>query len=285
MKKALNAWTVDAAVGFEEMFRQVKEAGFDGIELNVDSTGHSSHSLTLETTDKELMEIAGFSERYSLPVVSISTSMLWKYSMGATDEPEREMSKNVIRMQLKAAKTLGAGGILIVPGGITQNKSIAKAYEISLKTLVELKPEIEAAKINVGVENVWNGFFMSAYDMMVLIDHADCPYVGAYYDPGNVTSFSWPEYWPEILGERIKNVHVKDFKRGSDAFGGLNSGGEFVQLLKGDVNWEAVIPALRGAGFDGYLTAEVFKDDPEQNYVDYYKEVAGAIDTILKYAK
>ena len=33
MKKSLNAWTVDGAAGFEEMFSQVKAAGFDGIEL------------------------------------------------------------------------------------------------------------------------------------------------------------------------------------------------------------------------------------------------------------
>ena len=36
MKKSLNAWTVDSKTGFEQMFRELKEAGFDGVELNVD---------------------------------------------------------------------------------------------------------------------------------------------------------------------------------------------------------------------------------------------------------
>ena len=39
MLKSLNAWTVDASTGFAEMFRQVRAAGFDGIELNVDAPG------------------------------------------------------------------------------------------------------------------------------------------------------------------------------------------------------------------------------------------------------
>jgi len=286
MKKALNAWTVDSATGFEEMFRQLKEAGFDGIELNVDEAGHSQHSLTLETSDAELGTIKNLSEKFGLPVISISTSMLGGYRMGAPDEADRELAKQIIRTQLKCAKALGASGILIVPGGVPQQKSFIKARELSMKTLLELKPEIEEYKINTGLENVWNGFFMSPYDMTAFIDEAASPYIRAYYDVGNVVAFSWSEYWIEVLESRISHIHVKDFKRGSTSFGGLNSGGSFVDLLKGDTNWEAVIPALQAAGFDGYLTAEVFKEDETQSYTDYYKAVAAAVAEIIsKYAK
>ena len=284
MKKALNAWTVDSATGFEEMFRQLKEAGFDGIELNVDGVGHSSHSLTLETTDAELEAIKALSDKYALPVVSISTSMLGGYLMGAPDEAGRDLAKQIIRTQLRCAKALNASGILIVPGGVTQQKSFIKAYEASMKTLLELKPEIEAAKIYAGLENVWNGFFMSPFDMAAFIDKADSPYISAYYDVGNVIAFSWSEYWIEVLGKRISHVHVKDFKRTDTGFG-TNGGGDWVDLLKGDVNWEAVLPALQAAGFDDYLTAEVFMEEGG-NYISYYKEVSDALDEIIaKYMK
>jgi len=281
MKKALNAWTVDGNTGFEDMFKQLKEAGFDGIELNVDEVGHSAHSLTLETSGEELAKIKALSERFALPVVSISTSMLGGYRMGAPDEADREYAKQIIRAQLKYAKALGATGILIVPGGVPQQKSFIRAYELSMQTLAELKPEIEAAQINTGVENVWNGFFMSPFDMVSFIDKADSPYICAYYDIGNVVAFSWTEYWIEVLGKRIRNIHVKDFKRGGTSFGGLNTGGTFVDLLEGDVDWDAVVPALQAAGFDGYLTAEVFKEDENQSFTDYYKEIADAIGKII----
>lgn len=49
MLKSLNAWTVDSSVCFGDMFRQVRAAGFDGIELNVDEPERSSHSLTMQT--------------------------------------------------------------------------------------------------------------------------------------------------------------------------------------------------------------------------------------------
>ena len=83
-----------------------------------------------------------------------------------------------------------------------------------------------------------------------------------------------------MLGGRIHNVHVKDFKRN----GHLNSGGAFVDLLKGDVNWKAVIPALKKAGFDDYLTAEVFKSDsdtPDMSYEEFYQAVSDAIGKII----
>ena len=284
MKKALNAWTVDGTTGFEEMFSQLKEAGFDGVELNVDEVGHSQHSLTLETSDAELEAIKALSEKENLPIVSISTSMLGGYRMGATDEADRQLAKQIIRKQLKCAKALGASGILIVPGGVPQQQSFVKAREQSIQTLLELKPEIEEAKIYTGLENVWNGFFMSPFDMISMIDEANSSYISAYYDVGNVVAFSWTEYWIEALGNRISHIHVKDFKRSSTAFGGLNGGGSFVDLLEGDVNWKAVIPALKAVGFDGYLTAEVFRGDDSMSFTDYYKKVADAIETIISKA-
>lgn len=280
MKKSLNAWTVDGAAGFEEMFSQVKAAGFDGIELNVDAEGHSAHSLTLATTKEELAAIKALSEKYDLPVVSISSS-LYGGKMGSRDAENREFTKTLLRKQLECAEALGAHGILIVPGGSYPKIPLLEDWKTSMETIVSLKDEIaaagERAGIYVGVENVWNGFFASPLDMARFIDEVDCPYVGAYYDVGNVIAFSWSERWIEVLGNRIHNIHVKDFKRTR----GINSGGTWEDLTEGDVNWEAVMPALKAAGFDGYLTAEVFKADDSMSYTDYYKKVSDGIDKVL----
>lgn len=280
MKKSINAWTVEDAAGFPELFRQVKDAGFDGVELNVDREGHSAHSLTLATTQDELRDIAALSRQYDLPVVSISTS-LYGGKMGSPDAEEREFAKALLRKQLECAQALGSSGILTVPGGQSPRISLSEDYRRSQATLAELRDDILAAGIHVGVENVWNGFFTSPAEMARFIDGLDCPLIGAYFDVGNVVAFSWPESWIEILGKRIHHVHIKDFKRKA----GLNQGGDFVSLTRGDVNWLEVIPALRQAGFEGYLTAEVSIDDwdgPEVTYPDYYKIVAEAIRNILE---
>ena len=250
-------------VTFSEMFRIISDAGFHGIELNVDGKNSSNHSLTMDTSKDTFKEIRNLSQDYNLKIPSISTSLTGG-KLASLDKTTREAGKDIIRKQLECAAELGAGGILTVPGGKSEGLSFIEAYENSLNTIMELKSEIESIKINVGLENVWNGFFVSPFDMKNFIDEINSPYVGAYFDVGNVIAFSDAEDWIEILGPRIQKIHVKDFKRN----GGINRGGLFVNLLEGDVNWDKVIPALRKIGFDGYLTAElgIIKQCPEYLY-------------------
>lgn len=276
MKKSLNAWTVEGSLNFEETFAAVSAAGFDGIELNVDGSG--AHSITLSTTKEEFAAIRALSEKYNLPVVSISTS-LWGSKMGHPDE--WDAARELIRKQLEAAAELGAGGILIVPGGMGGDYTIASVRKNSIEFLKSMKAEIEEIGIFVGVENVWNGFFLSPYDMASFVDEVGSPKIGAYLDAGNMLAFSVSEYWVEILGSRIGCVHVKDYKRN----GGLNSGGTWEDITHGSANWKAIIPELKKAGFDGYLTGEVFKADANMSWEDYYKKVAGEIAEICTYAE
>jgi len=275
MIKALNAWTVDSSTGFADMFGQVKGAGFDAIELNVDRAGRSANSLTMDTSPADLDMIRALSEKHNLPVISISSSL--HGGMGSRDPEEREFSKRLMFKQIEIAKHLGATGILAVPGGIGKDNSIAKAYELSYETLASCAEKITDSKIYVGLENVWNAFFLSPFDMCSLIDKLDTKYISAYYDVGNTVAFTWTEYWIEILGRRISHVHIKDYKRNA----GVNTGGVFVDLTLGGVEWGKVMNALRGAGFDGCLTAEVFKSDENQSFEEYYGEVAKAADRIL----
>lgn len=275
MKKSINAWSVKSETPFEEMFAQIKAAGFEGIELNLDNPG-SAHALTFDTSAAELAAIKALSEKHKLPVVSISSS-LYAGNMGSADEKQRAFAAKILLRQLDLAQALDATGILVVPGGISDTVSLKTAWENSLMTLKALKKDIEAKKIFVGVENVWNCFFNSPFDMVRFIDELDCKYIGAYFDVGNVAEFSDPENWIEILGERIGKIHVKDFKRNN----GTYSGGDWVDLLSGSVNWPKVVPALKTAGYDGYLTAEVFKGDADQTYVDFYTMVSEQLTKII----
>jgi hexulose-6-phosphate isomerase len=277
MKKSINAWTVDGKAGFAEMFTAVKAAGFDGIELNIDKDGSSAHSITPEK-GTDLAALAALSERHGLPIVSISTSV--GGNTGAGDRESRQKAQAVIRRQIECAQALNAGAILSVPGGIGGGVSIKEAYKNSLECYREIGGEITTSGISVCLEQVWNGFFTSPFDMARFIDDLENPGIGAYFDVGNMLAFSWPEHWIDILGSRIRRVHVKNFKRA----GGLYQGGAWVDLPDGDAAWPKVIAALRNAGFDGYLTAETSIGEskvPGITYPAYYKTVASALDQII----
>ena len=110
--------------------------------------------------------------------------------------------------------------------------------------------------------------------MKRFIEEIDSTYVGVYFDVGNVLDFSYPEYWIEILAEKIVKVHVKDYK--TDV-GNING---FTHLLQGDVNWKKVIKALRNSGYDDYLTAELsqYNDFPDKLAEDTENALSGIID-------
>lgn len=273
MKKFINAWSVHGGVDFPELFRRLSLYGFEGVELNIDADNSSAHSLTPDTSAAELEEIRALSEKYCVPVGSISTS-LYGGSLGSPDAAVRESGKELLLCQLDFAAALGATAILVVPGGVGE-VSMRQAYENCFEAISSLKSEIEAREIFVGLENVWNSFFLSPFDMARFVDSFESEYIGAYFDVGNVAVFSRPEDWIDILGKRIGRVHIKDFS-------GVRTlcRGEFVPLLAGAIDWKTVAPALKRAGYDGSLTAEV--DIAREGTEYHYKSISDAIGVIIK---
>jgi hexulose-6-phosphate isomerase len=75
-------------------------------------------------------------------------------------------------------------------------------------------------------------------------------------DVGNVMLTGHPEHWIDILGKRIFAVHLKDFRVSVGNMGG------FADLLSGDVDFPAVIAALRRSGYEGPFTAEIVPSQP-----------------------
>ena len=273
MKSALNAWSCPGHHDFETMFRALKAAGFDGVELNVDDENNPScHSLTVNTTNEELKKIRDLSEKYELPVASISSSLYHGPTLGAGTQAGRDRSRQIMEAQIRCAEALGGTGILVVPGGIGPDCSIAKAWDNNMESLRSLSDIIEGTSVKVGLENVWNNFFIDPFQMARFIDELGVKNVGAYFDVGNVAIFTWPEYWIDILGSRIVKIHVKDFSRCS------GNSGNFVNLLEGAIRWNKVMEALRGAGYDDYLVAELGCMNATPDYL--YRITKDALDEI-----
>lgn len=274
MKKSINAWSLAKELTFEQCFICAKEAGFDGIEFNVDAPG-GGHGLTMDITDAELADIRALSERYELPVVSISSALFGGKLGGAAPE-DGEHAKNVIRKQLQCAKALGAGAVLVVPGADLKTNRWSDMRQNAIRTLQEIAPEVEASGIMVGLENIWNGFFMSPFDMRSFIEQVGSPSIRAYFDVGNVAAFSYPERWIEVLSDLICRVHVKGWRSN-----GLNQGGAWSDLLDGTIDWAKVMKAFEEIGFDGYLTAEVFPLHAYEDMTEFYRETARDLGSII----
>jgi hexulose-6-phosphate isomerase len=141
------------------------------------------------------------------------------------------------------------------PDLIRYDKAMERARE-AVKRLLET-----AEKVNVDlcIENVWNGFLYSPLEMAAFVDSFDSRRLGIYFDVGNGLGFhQHPPHWIELLGERIRRVHIKDFQ---DAFGFLGAY-SFCNLGAGQVPWAETMAALRGIGYDSTIVAEMMPWDP-----------------------
>jgi len=276
LKKGISQWAFPADMNLGSCFKLAKEAKFDGIEVAIAEEGE----INLRSTKNEIKKIVKLSNSIGIEISSLATGLFWDYSLTSDDSAEREKAKNIIKKMLEVASWLEVDTILVIPGAVDvffkpdfPVVSYDKVYECSLKALKELAPLAESYKVNIAIENVWNNFLLSPLEMKTFIDSINSQYVGVYFDVGNVLKNGFPEQWINILGNRIKRVHIKDYKKSIGTVEG------FVNLLYGDVNWPAVISALKEVPYSGFLTAELFP--PKYHPESLIYETSISMDKIL----
>lgn len=246
MKTGINQWAFPAEMPAATALGAAKNIGFETFEVCVGDKGPTP----LDITEKEATAIRTQAEKLGIALTSIGSGMGWQYPLSDPDPKVREQGKEAVRQSLRIARWLGADAVLVVPGIVTPDNPYDAALENALASVQALVPDAEQLQVRIGIENVWNKLLLSPVEMRDFIDQCESEYVGAYFDIGNIILMGFPEQWIRILGSRICKIHAKDFRA---PVGNLDG---FVMLMEGDVNWPAVMAALRDAGYEGPLTAE-----------------------------
>jgi hexulose-6-phosphate isomerase len=154
-----------------------------------------------------------------------------------------------------------------VPGIVNETVSYDQCWNRCIEEIRKVIPMAEKLKVNIALENVWNNFLVSPMEAASYIDQFKSPYVGSYFDCGNILVYGWPEQWIRILDKRLAKVHIKDFSRKiADKQG--KGAGFGVKLLEGDVNWKAVMKSLDDIGYHGWTTVEMPGGDTKEGLKD-----------------
>ena len=199
-----------------------------------------------------------------LVVDSVASGLSWEYSPTHPDPAVRRQSIALYKAALQRCAWLGCHSLLFVPGAIRipwnpdypavpYDKAVARAF-LSVQALLKTA---EKCRVEICIENVWNGMFYSPLEFCAFIDLFGNPLVKAYFDIGNVLGYHQdPADWIRLLGRRIGRVHAKDFKRDVGSLAG------FCDLGRGDVSWPAVTAALRKIGYRRTVIAEMLPWKP-----------------------
>ena len=258
MKTSMSYWCLQGGLEgqkpLNEAIQEVKDLGFDAIELAIQSSG----VLTPEISEQECREIVALAHKTGLEISSLASGESWGSSPTASSPAVRQKIIDFTRKSLQVANWLGVDAYLFVPGAVdvffdpyAEVVAYDVCYDRAHEAVSALLPTAEALGVAVCIENVWNKFLLSPLEMKSFIDSFGSSQVGSYFDVGNVLAFGYPDQWIRILGKRIRRVHIKDYKI---AAGGADG---FCDLLEGDVNFPAIKQALADVGYDGYVTAEI----------------------------
>ncbi len=267
MKKSICQGFFPREMPLVEAAKRAADAGFDGLQVRF---GGETGELCLTTPDDELEKIKKISQELGIAFHSFIPGV--PHRLGDEKAEDRKEAVRMYARAVEVAAKIGAEVMLIHPGPVTSTVTYLDMYNWVMEGLSELRKVAEENKVALGLENVWNKFLMSPLEASDLIDKIDSPYVGIYFDIGNILLFGYPEQWIRILGKRIKEVHLKDFKI-------TRRGNFFTYLLHGDVDWHAVMAALKETGYDGFLSAEL---GPYAQFPDKaLRDISTSIDALL----
>ena len=264
-KKSLKFGMVKENLSIMDKFKLLKDLGFDGVEL--DSPNDLNRNEILDARDK-----------VDFPIPGVIDSVHWRKTLSDPDAAVRREGLEGLKTALRDAKAYGSTTVLLV----LLFSSFLFAYDVAYKrSQAEIRkalPLAEELGVKIAIENVWNHILMSPMEMARYIDEIDSPWVGAYFDIGNVVNYGWPEHWVRVLGPRIFKLDIKEYSREKRDKEGPFAGFR-VKLGEGDVDWPAVRDALRLIGYTGWASAEVRGGDRNR-----LQEISERMDTVLDLA-
>ncbi len=247
-----------------EKFRIAKEAGFDGVEPSGPFPDAQLADLKAAVADSGL-------------VIPGTVCPQGGRLCGSPDETERSEGVALFQQTLRQTRELGGSTVLMYPGIVDEHRHYAEVYSALLKSCRELLPTAEENGVKIALENVWNNLFLSPLEAARFVDEVGSPWLGWFFDIGNVARYGWPEHWAHALGKRIFKLDIKDYSTTKHLKEGPRAGFD-VLLGEGEIDFAAVFRALDEVGYNGgWISAEVKGGDLEE-----LRDIARRLDAILR---
>ena len=282
VKKSINLWAFPYPdrMTLEECLQLAKDAGFDGIELNYDL----DNDLSPKSGTSDYVAIRKMADRIGIEISGLCSFLFWPYPLSSNDVAKRERGIELAGKIAQAAHDLGVQNVLVVPGAVHipwRDDHDPVANDVcdrrAREAVGKLATDAEKLGVSLNIENIFfNGYLMTPMEMNDFVDSFGSEHVKIHFDTGNISMFQFPEHWVPVMGDRIQNIHFKEYtKKGTDY-----SLETFRPLLDGTTNWPAVMDALEATGYDGYVTFEYFHPYPHYPEALIY-QTSDSLDRII----
>jgi fructoselysine 3-epimerase len=242
----------------EEAIRRTAAAGFAGIDI----WGGRPHAYRRDLQPEEIRALRSLLEKLYLELPSlIPAQFRYPTNLCSSNETIRLDSVAYIQDGLELAAGLGAPLVSVCPGHTLAGQSKADGWGRLRASLLEICGRAKKLGVRVAIEpaDAYETDLMNTVaETMQMVNELDLPELGVLLDSGHA-HVSGESFTQAVLaaGERLFHVHVDD-----------NLGKRDQHLVPGDgtCDFNALMEALKAAGYQGYLTAELGWDyilDPD----------------------
>ncbi len=246
-----------------DALRSIAGLGFTGAEILCDTP----HCLPMQDTDAMLDELADIIEQTGLAITNLNANTAnyffdpvpaentFEPALSSMNDAHRQWRIDNTVRAIEIAARLGAGCVSVTAGRPTPGCPPGAAIDLFVESLQYICDAAEKNNVRVGIEYEPGLLIERATELAEVMARVDSPQLGANWDIGH--SFldgESPEDAVDVIGPRIWNVHVEDIRAR-----------KHFHLVPGDgdLPFARFIEALTGAGYDGFLTVELYTY-PEQ---------------------
>lgn len=251
--------------------------GAGGLQAGKARISKSRVSAVTDEIGRNQAEAVAFAKQYALQWVELRNVPGSEKAFASLSEPElkryaAELAANKLKVSLlktnllrfpgpakddlaraiTAAQILGVDKIGIFTG--TRVANPATAYPAIVRTLEELIPLAESAKVRLLIENERSQNIGTCAELKAILDLLPSKSVGFNWDPYSALVLNeapWPAGYAQLPKTRMFNVQIKAE--------GLSDGPR-------QINWRAVMEAMERDGYQGEisLATETFDDTFEK---------------------
>ena len=233
-------WTNHVTEQHYPIFEQLKETGFEGVELPL-GDGDTRHYTTIGNKLAEL----------DMGVTCV-TSLLEDTNIVSTNPSVRQAGLDRLKWAIDMAQAANAdvicGPIHSAFAYFTRKPPTLEEKKWSAELLHLAGDYAQQANVILAPEalNRFECYLVNTMaDLKELVDAVDHPFVGAIYDThhANVEEKSQAEAIRSIQ-KHLRHVHISENDRGTPG--------------RGQINWEEVFQTLKEINYDGWITIEAF---------------------------
>lgn len=254
------------AWSLEQIARNAKELGYDGVELRTHSDGNH---FSPDASAAQARETAQLFRDHGVPIFSVMGYCRFAF----TDPAEVAKNQELGRKLIGIAEAMGAKYIRAFCGAVPKDSNVEAMTKVIADAVKPLAQE--AAKRNLTIAFEIHDDWCAGKNLMGILNRVDSKGLGIVYDVFNGLHSKMEPWETTYAGikHHICYCHVKD------AYTTTGDKHQYVLVGAGETPWPKVFSRLKADGFDSYLSFEWEKkwipelDDPEKAFPHYPKKV------------